>query len=162
AAGALARGGAGVLVVEKTRFPRPKICGEFLSYEALPALDRLGALQAVRAACPETIESFSLVRQDGRTISSRLPAPVLSLSRERRPSRRPRRAARVRRGLPRPLASGGRRGQPRGARHARPREGGPSRLRRAPDAALRGERRARGGPRRADSGARARPPLRAG
>jgi len=83
AAAALARAGVDVLVVEKARFPRPKICGEFLSYEALPALERLGALDAVKAARPETIESFALVGQDGRRVEARLAVPVLSLSRDR-------------------------------------------------------------------------------
>ena len=83
AAAALARAGADVLVVEKARFPRPKICGEFLSYEAIPVLERLGALEAVREAGPETIERFAVVRPDGRALASRLAAPVLSLSRER-------------------------------------------------------------------------------
>lgn len=34
--------GANVLIVEKSRFPHHKVCGEFLSAEALPLLDRLG------------------------------------------------------------------------------------------------------------------------
>jgi flavin-dependent dehydrogenase len=83
AAGALARAGVDVLVIEKARFPRPKICGEFLSYEALPALERLGAAAAVRGAGAETIDRFTVVRPDGRALESRLASPVLSLSRER-------------------------------------------------------------------------------
>ena len=83
AAGALARGGASVVVLEKAIFPRSKICGGFLSHEALPVLERLGALEAVRAAGPETITRFALVRPDGRRVEADLPAPVLSLSRSR-------------------------------------------------------------------------------
>ncbi len=83
AAGALARGGASVVVLEKSIFPRSKICGGFLSHEALPVLERLGALEAVRAAGPETITRFALVRPDGRRVEADLPAPVLSLSRSR-------------------------------------------------------------------------------
>jgi flavin-dependent dehydrogenase len=83
AAAALARGGADVLVLERARFPRPKICGEFLSHEALPVLERMGALADVLAASPERIERFALTRRDGRRAEAPLPAPVLSISRER-------------------------------------------------------------------------------
>ncbi|HQR45726.1 MAG TPA: FAD-dependent monooxygenase [Thermoanaerobaculia bacterium] len=83
AAAALARGGASVIVLEKARFPRPKICGGFLSPEAEPVLARMGALEEIRAAGPETVTRFALVKPDGRRVEADLPAPVLSLSRER-------------------------------------------------------------------------------
>ncbi|HSB36067.1 MAG TPA: FAD-dependent monooxygenase [Thermoanaerobaculia bacterium] len=83
AAAALARAGAAVVVLEKSRFPRPKICGSFLSHEALPVLERMGALGPMRAAGAETIGRFTLVRPEGRSVEGDLPAPVLSLSRER-------------------------------------------------------------------------------
>jgi len=83
AAAALARAGAAVVVLEKSRFPRPKICGSFLSHEALPVLERMGALEPIRAAGAETIGRFTLVRPEGRSVEGDLPAPVLSLSRER-------------------------------------------------------------------------------
>lgn len=83
AAAALARGGAAVAVLEKAHFPRPKICGSFLSPEAEPALHRLGAMDELRAAGPETITRFALVRPDGRRVEADLPSPVLSLSRTR-------------------------------------------------------------------------------
>lgn len=79
----LARAGADVVVLEKATFPRPKLCGEFLSGEARASLARLGALEAVLAEGPEEISSFSVVREDGRRVSGRLPAIVLSLSRDR-------------------------------------------------------------------------------
>ncbi len=81
AAAALARGGANVVVLERARFPRPKICGSFLSHEARPVLDRMGALQEVLDAGAETIQTFALIRPDGRKVEASLPAPVLSLSR---------------------------------------------------------------------------------
>ena len=40
-------------------------------------------MDAVRAAGPETITRFALVRPDGRRVEADLPAPVLSLSRDR-------------------------------------------------------------------------------
>lgn len=83
ATAALSRAGAKVVVLEKARFPRPKICGEFLSPEALPVLERAGALNEVHAAGAETIRRFALVRPDGKGVEAELPAPVLSLSRER-------------------------------------------------------------------------------
>ena len=83
AAAALARGGAAVDVFEKAHFPRPKICGSFLSPEAEPTLHRLGVLGEIRAAGPETIRRFALVNPDGRRVEADLPSPVLSLSRTR-------------------------------------------------------------------------------
>ncbi|HEX6178057.1 MAG TPA: NAD(P)/FAD-dependent oxidoreductase [Thermoanaerobaculia bacterium] len=38
----LARKGIGVALIDRDTFPRDKLCGEFLSYDALPILDRLG------------------------------------------------------------------------------------------------------------------------
>ena len=45
----LAEHGVSVLVLDRARFPRPKICGEYLSPEAPRVLDRLGVLKAVDA-----------------------------------------------------------------------------------------------------------------
>ena len=45
----LARAGVGVRVVERARFPRTKVCGEYLNGGAVDALERLGLLDAVRA-----------------------------------------------------------------------------------------------------------------
>ena len=38
----LARRGVAIALVDRDEFPRDKLCGEFLSYDALPILDRLG------------------------------------------------------------------------------------------------------------------------
>ena len=45
----LARAGLEVVVVERARFPRRKICGEYLNAGAVDSLDRLGVGAAVRA-----------------------------------------------------------------------------------------------------------------
>ena len=37
----LAERGAGVILLDRAHFPRPKICGEYLSPEAARVLDRL-------------------------------------------------------------------------------------------------------------------------
>ena len=46
----LAERGWSVTLLDKAAFPRPKICGEYLSPEAARVLDRLGVLKAVDAA----------------------------------------------------------------------------------------------------------------
>ncbi len=79
----LARSGAQGAVVDKATFPRPKTCGELLSPDGVAALARLGVEGEVRAAGAATIRRFALVRPDGRRVRGRLPAPALSLSRER-------------------------------------------------------------------------------
>ena len=79
----LARSGARVALVDKASFPRPKTCGELLSPDGVAALARLGLDGAVRAAGAATIRRFALVSPDGRRVAGRLPAPALSLSRER-------------------------------------------------------------------------------
>ncbi|MFI5198095.1 MAG: NAD(P)/FAD-dependent oxidoreductase, partial [Thermoanaerobaculia bacterium] len=83
AAFTLARNGARVIVLEKARFPRPKVCGCFLSHEALPVLRRMGIEEELGKEDPETITSFSLVERGGRRVETDLPVPVLSLSRRR-------------------------------------------------------------------------------
>ncbi len=79
----LARAGVRVALVDKAVFPRPKACGELLSPDGVAALARLGLDGEVRAAGAATIRRFALVRPDGRRVRGRLPAPALSLSRER-------------------------------------------------------------------------------
>jgi menaquinone-9 beta-reductase len=83
AATALARTGAHVVVLEKARFPRNKVCGCFLSHEALPVLCRMGMEEELRRADPETIVRFTLVQSNGSRVDADLPAPVISISRER-------------------------------------------------------------------------------
>lgn len=50
AAIALAKRGFKVILLEKRKIPRNKLCGEFVAPAAVQELDRLGALDAVRAA----------------------------------------------------------------------------------------------------------------
>jgi menaquinone-9 beta-reductase len=83
AATALARAGARVIVLEKARFPRNKVCGCFLSHEALTVLRTMGIEEELRKEDPETITRFALVERGGKTVEADLPAPVLSISRER-------------------------------------------------------------------------------
>ena len=46
---ALARASIPVMLVERTAFPRRKVCGEYLGMGAVAALDTLGLGEAVRA-----------------------------------------------------------------------------------------------------------------
>jgi flavin-dependent dehydrogenase len=77
----LARGGRRVLLLEKDSFPRPKVCGEFLSSDALPTLEKLGVRAAVERAGPERIDRGSIHWPGGRSVFFRLPAPAYGVSR---------------------------------------------------------------------------------
>lgn len=46
----LASRGRTVALIDRDRFPRDKICGEFLSYDALPVMDLLGAMPEIDSA----------------------------------------------------------------------------------------------------------------
>jgi flavin-dependent dehydrogenase len=83
AATALARAGVRVVVLEKARFPRNKVCGCFLSPDALPVLRRMGMEEELRREDPETIARFTLVQSNGSRVDADLPALVLSISRGR-------------------------------------------------------------------------------
>ncbi len=83
AATVLAQAGRRVALIEKDRFPRAKVCGEFLSADALPLLDRLGAREALEGLRPERIERGSIHPALGRPVAFALPAPALGISRLR-------------------------------------------------------------------------------
>jgi flavin-dependent dehydrogenase len=80
AAAVLAERGRRVLLLEKDRFPRPKVCGEFLSATARPSLERLGVLERVEAAA-ETIRRGSVHLPGADPVAFELPRPALGLSR---------------------------------------------------------------------------------
>ncbi len=64
----LAQAGKRVLVLEKSRFPREKLCGEFLSPECLTVFERLGVRERIFAAGAKTIRRFKLYAPDGRSL----------------------------------------------------------------------------------------------
>src|ERR1700722_3581491 len=76
---ALREGGA-ARVIEKSRLPRHKVCGEFFSPEIEPELERLGAWDAFRAAGPARVRR-TVLHFGTRQKSSRLPTPAFGLSR---------------------------------------------------------------------------------
>ena len=67
-------------MIEKSRLPRHKVCGEFLSPEIGPELEQLGAWNAFLAAGPARVCRTAL-HFGKRTKSSRLPEPAFGLSR---------------------------------------------------------------------------------
>lgn len=79
ALGAL-REGARVRVIEKSRLPRHKVCGEFFSPEIGPELERLGVWSAFMAAGPASVRR-TVLHFGSRLKSSRLPDPAFGLSR---------------------------------------------------------------------------------
>lgn len=72
--------GARVTLYEKSRFPRHKVCGEFLSPEILSVLDSLGLRTAFVAARPARL-SQAVLHIGGREKRFPLPEPAYSLSR---------------------------------------------------------------------------------
>jgi menaquinone-9 beta-reductase len=65
----LAERGLDVCVLDRARFPRPKLCGEYLSPEAARILDRLGALKALDAAGAATLSGMRITAPDGTVVT---------------------------------------------------------------------------------------------
>jgi flavin-dependent dehydrogenase len=72
--------GSAVTLIEKSKFPRHKVCGEFLSPEIAESLDEIHALDAFRAARPARIRRLKL-HFGRREKVCRLPEPAWGLSR---------------------------------------------------------------------------------
>ncbi len=64
----LAQSGLRVLLLEKSRFPREKLCGEFITPECLNVFERLGVRQRMFDAGAKTIRRFKLFAPDGRSL----------------------------------------------------------------------------------------------
>jgi menaquinone-9 beta-reductase len=69
----LAERGWAVALLDKAGFPRPKICGEYLSPEASRILDRLGALKAVDHAGAQPLRGMKIVAPDGTALDGAYP-----------------------------------------------------------------------------------------
>lgn len=76
----LAKRGRRVLLVDKSKFPRPKVCGCCLSARALAVLERVGLGGVVARLGARPIDSLELVSERGRRARVRLGGGV-SLSR---------------------------------------------------------------------------------
>lgn len=68
----LVRAGADVALLERARFPRTKVCGEYLSPGALAALERLGLLEIVSARA-HRIRSVLLAASPSEQLQLALP-----------------------------------------------------------------------------------------
>jgi len=64
----LAERGHTVLVLDRARFPRPKLCGEYLSPETSRILDRLGVLKAVDEAGAVPLRGMKITAPDGTVL----------------------------------------------------------------------------------------------
>ena len=69
----LAERGWAVTLLDKAAFPRPKICGEYLSPEAARVMDRLGVLKAVDAAGAQPLSGMRIVAPDGTVLDGTYP-----------------------------------------------------------------------------------------
>jgi geranylgeranyl reductase family protein len=69
----LAERGWSVTLLDKAAFPRPKICGEYLSPEGARVLDRLGVLKAVDAAGAQPLHGMRIVAPDGTVLDGAYP-----------------------------------------------------------------------------------------
>ena len=69
----LAERGWSVALLDKAAFPRPKICGEYLSPEGARVLDRLGVLKAVDAAGAQPLHGLRIVAPDGTVLDGAYP-----------------------------------------------------------------------------------------
>jgi geranylgeranyl reductase family protein len=69
----LAERGFTVTLLDKAAFPRPKICGEYLSPEAARVLDRLGVLKAVDAAGAQALHGMRITAPDGTVLDGTYP-----------------------------------------------------------------------------------------
>ncbi|MGH2543302.1 MAG: NAD(P)/FAD-dependent oxidoreductase [Ardenticatenaceae bacterium] len=83
AAIALSEAGHRVLLLERHRYPRHKMCGEFLSPETTPMFERLGVWNSIEQEEPARITAARITVPGGERLDIPLPAPALALSRYR-------------------------------------------------------------------------------
>jgi flavin-dependent dehydrogenase len=81
AASLLARAGWHVTLVEQSRFPRDKVCGESLSALGIDVLTRAGLADRVRTIGPIHLVRTALHAGDGRSVTIPLPRPMWGVSR---------------------------------------------------------------------------------
>src|SRR5437764_15055 len=67
----LAEHGLDVVVLDRAALPRPKICGEYLSPEAVRLLDRLGVLKALDASGAAALAGMRITAPDGTSVVGR-------------------------------------------------------------------------------------------
>jgi geranylgeranyl reductase family protein len=77
----LARAGFDVALIERARFPRRKVCGEYLNLGALQMLDRIGLGEDVRRA-GSVLRGIRLVPPAARPVELHFAGVALALARE--------------------------------------------------------------------------------
>ena len=65
----LARGGLRVLLVEQKKFPRPKLCGEFISPECVDHFQRLGVADAMTCSAPSLVSETVFYSRRGHHVT---------------------------------------------------------------------------------------------
>ena len=70
----LAEQGLSVVLLDRARFPRDKICGEYLSPEGSRILDRLGVLARVKARGARPLRGMRILAPDGTLLVGDYPA----------------------------------------------------------------------------------------
>jgi len=78
----LAQTGRKVRLYEKSRFPRPKLCGGFLSPEGLIELEELNIISSLRRSGAVPLHRVVIASQRGAVIESSLSEEALSISRD--------------------------------------------------------------------------------
>ncbi|MBW7477094.1 FAD-dependent monooxygenase [Paenibacillus oenotherae] len=78
---ALADKGWRTILIDRQRFPRHKVCGEFLSPESLRSLRSLGLLDAVTSLGPCGIQRARLILSHGAVLDIPLPGTTFGVSR---------------------------------------------------------------------------------
>jgi flavin-dependent dehydrogenase len=64
--------GARVLVLEEKHMPRGKLCGEFITPECFPTLERLGVMHRMLAAGAKGVSRVSLVAASGKSVQTQI------------------------------------------------------------------------------------------
>jgi len=80
-AAAVARRGWNVVLLERQRGPRHKVCGEFLSPESQASLHALGLHATVAALAPAEMHRAALVSRSGQRLDMALPGVAWGVSR---------------------------------------------------------------------------------
>jgi flavin-dependent dehydrogenase len=79
----LARAGWSIAIVEKSRFPRRKVCGEFISATSMPLLRELGVLDNFLHQAGPEVRRVGLFAKDA-TLSAPMPQPANAIAKRGR------------------------------------------------------------------------------
>ena len=79
----LARAGWSIAIVEKSRFPRRKVCGEFISATSMPLLRELSVLDDFLHRAGPEVRRVGLFAKDA-TLSARMPQPANAIAKRGR------------------------------------------------------------------------------